>query len=181
MTANPPPVIKERVYSHEEEIERWKREYLEIRHLIAEEMAVEAGSDRDRDSMMRPPKAERRAEPRYSFMPDSKIYAHMGPRAFQILNISVGGLAFHSDVYFEPGQKLLMSALGMIALDVEVLSCEMEETDTDLMECKYRVRAKFGSHVNGYQVYVLAREMHLQNGKQDDGSGDSMPEFVSEE
>ena len=181
MTANAPPAIQGRVYSHQEEIERWKREYLEIRHLIAEEMANEAGPDRNRDSIMQPPKSERRAEPRYSFMPESKIYAHMGPRAFQILNISVGGLAFHSDVYFDPGEKLLMSALGMIALDVEVLSCEMEETDADLMECKYRVRAKFGSHVNGYQVYVLAREMHLQHGKQDEGNGETMPEFVPEE
>ena len=86
----------------------------------------------------------------------------MGPRAFPILNISIGGLAFHSDIYFEPGTKLLMSALGMIALDVEVLSGDREETDAALMECKYRVRAKFGPRVNGYQVYVLAREMYLQ-------------------
>jgi hypothetical protein len=30
------------------------------------------------------------------------------------------------------------------------------------MEYRYRVRAKFGPRVNGYQVYVLAREMYLQ-------------------
>jgi hypothetical protein len=50
----------------------------------------------------------------------------------------------------------------MIALDVEVLSCEMEEVDESMMEYRYRVRAKFGPRVNGYQVYVLAREMYLQ-------------------
>jgi hypothetical protein len=38
----------------------------------------------------------------------------------------------------------------------------MEEVDHGLMEYRYRVRAKFGPRVNGYQVYVLAREMYLQ-------------------
>ena len=33
------------------------------------------------------------------------------------------------------------------------------------MEYKCRVRAKFGPHVNGYQVYVLAREMQMQLSK----------------
>jgi hypothetical protein len=157
------------VYSHEEELEHWKQEYLEIRQLISQEMQGEAEPGRSKNAFRDRPAAERRREPRYTFMPESKIYAHMGPRAFPILNISIGGLAFYSDIFFEPGTKLLMSALGMIALDVEVLNCDMEETDADMMECKYRVRAKFGPHVNGYQVYVLAREMHLQNVKDQQG------------
>jgi hypothetical protein len=173
MINNPRREVPGRVYSHEEELERWRRDYLEIQQLISQEMNGPAQPDRpdrseaNRSEAMRR-QAERRSDPRYPFMPDSKIYAHMGPRAFPILNISIGGLAFHSDIFFETGTKLLMSALGMIALDVEVLSCDMEETDADLMECKYRVRAKFGPHVNGYQVYVLAREMHLQNVKGQD-------------
>jgi len=105
---------------------------------------------------------DRRAEPRYSFKDGAQVFAHLGPKAFQIINISIGGVAFYSDIYFEGGTKLLLSALGMIALDVEILSCEMEEVDEGLMEYRYRVRAKFGPRVNGYQVYVLAREMYLQ-------------------
>ncbi|MDH4248170.1 MAG: PilZ domain-containing protein [Deltaproteobacteria bacterium] len=119
-----------------------------------------------KESAKLPDEKDRREEPRYAFDDNSKIYAHLGPRAFRILNISVGGVAFFSDMYFAPGTKLLMSALGMIALDVEVLNCDIEETNSDLMEFKYRVRAKFGPRVNGYQVYVLAREMYLQEGGQ---------------
>lgn len=149
-----------KVYRHDDELELWRKEYEEVKALIAadlkplEDIPLATGG------------AERREEPRYNFMPDSLIYAHMGPRAFKILNISVGGLAFYSDLAFAPGTKLLMSALGMIALDVEVLFCDMEETDSDLMEYRYRIRAQFGAHVNGYQVYVLAREMHLQQMKE---------------
>ena len=156
--------IPVRVYRHEDEVEFWKDEYLEVKQLISREMGAEAGLE-GAHSKMQPSYADRRAEPRYSFMPGSKIYAHMGPRGFPIVDISIGGLSFYSELLFEPGSKLLMSALGMIALDVEVLSCDMEETDSSLMEYKYRVRAKFGPHVNGYQVYVLAREMHLQETK----------------
>jgi hypothetical protein len=112
---------------------------------------------------------DRRAEPRYAFREGAQVFAHLGPKAFQIINISIGGVAFYSDIYFEGGTKLLLSALGMIALDVEILDCEMEEVDSGLMEYRYRVRAKFGPRVNGYQVYVLAREMYL---KQSEG-GDS--------
>ena len=165
MKKNPPDDKGKKVYRPEEEIERWKNQYEAVkkpnyaknRNLNSSNKAGGSGGENSFD--------DRRIEPRFHFMPESKIFAHMGPQAFPVINIAIGGLAFHSDVYFEPGTKLLMSALGMIALEVEVLSSDMEETDADLMEVKYRVRAKFGTHVNGYQVYVLAREMHIQNTK----------------
>ncbi len=149
-------------FSLEDDIQHWKDEYLEIRDLVAKEME-ELNIPRQEVYQGTLPFDEKRQEPRYIFMEDSKIYGHMGPKAFPILNISIGGISFYSDIPFDEGTKLLMSALGMIALEVDVLDCEMEETDADLMEFRYRVRARFGPHVNGYQVYVLAREMHLQN------------------
>ena len=165
--------IHDKIYSPENELEKWKIQYLGIQE------NEELKSPESGPSPTPGPEAqifdERRADPRIYFMPVSMIYAHMGPRAFPILNISISGIAFHSDMYIEPGAKLLMSALGMIALEVEVLSSDMEETDSELMEFKYRVRAKFGPHVNGFQVYVLSREMHMQNQK-----GKSSPKVTLE-
>ena len=63
---------------------------------------------------------------------------------------------------FEPGTNVLLSALGMVALEVDVVSCEMVETDSDFMEYQYLVRAKFSPRVNGYLVYVLSREMYIR-------------------
>jgi len=136
----------------------WKAEYEELVNLLRESNPLPSKVPPDADLMSQ----DRRAEPRYSFKEGARVFAHLGPKAFQIINISIGGVAFYSDIYFEGGTKLLLSALGMIALDVECLSCEMEEVDEGLMEYRYRVRAKFGPRVNGYQVYVLAREMYLQ-------------------
>lgn len=147
-----------KVYNPQDELEHWKHEYESIKKILP----TEPDKRHPEEDITDMTDDERRVEPRYSFDQESKIYAHLGPQAFPILNISIGGLAFYSDLFFDNGTKLLMSALGMIALDVEVLSCEMEEIDSELMEYKYRVRTKFGPRVNGYQVYVLAREMYLQ-------------------
>lgn len=137
----------------------WKAEYEQLVQFLQQtDLNVPGKGPEETDGMSQ----ERRGEPRYAFKEGAQVFAHLGPKAFQIINISIGGVAFYSDIYFEGGTKLLLSALGMIALDVEILSCEMEEVHEGLMEYRYRVRAKFGPRVNGYQVYVLAREMYLQ-------------------
>ena len=141
----------------------WKAEYEALVQFLRAQGAAPGQGNRE----AKPMSEDRRSEPRYAFKEGAQVFAHLGPKAFQIVNISIGGVAFYSDIYFESGTKLLLSALGMIALDVEVLSCEMEEVDESMMEYRYLVRAKFGPRVNGYQVYVLAREMYLQ--QQDEG------------
>jgi hypothetical protein len=144
----------------------WKVEYEQLTKFLPRTGTVAPGGGPQKAGGMG---QERRAEPRYAFKEGAQVFAHLGPKAFQIINIAIGGVAFYSDIYFESGTKLLLSALGMIALDVEILSCDMEEVDEGLMEYRYCVRAKFGPRVNGYQVYVLAREMYLQQ----TGEGDA--------
>ena len=145
----------------------WKVEYEQLVQFLEQTGTNAPGKGpQDPDLMSQ----ERRGEPRYAFKEGAQVFAHLGPKAFQIINISIGGVAFYSDIYFEGGTKLLLSALGMIALDVEILSCEMEEVNEGLMEYRYRVRSKFGPRVNGYQVYVLAREMYLQENNQEDAA-----------
>ena len=153
----------------------WKAEYEALVQFLHAHGAAPGQSTRESDVKAQ----DRRTEPRYAFKEGAQVFAHLGPKAFQIINIAIGGVAFYSDIYFESGTKLLLSALGMIALDVEVLSCEMEEVDESMMEYRYRVRAKFGPRVNGYQVYVLAREMYLQ--QQDEGGAASLVSAVSED
>lgn len=151
----------EDLFDPEKELEHWRKEYQQV----APEDEKSHPSEH----------SERRSGPRYNFDEGANIFAHIGPKALPIINIAIGGVAFYSDVSFAKGTKLLLSALGMIALDVEVLSCVMEETNSSLMEYRYRVRANFGPRVNGYQVYVLAREMYLKQG------GEVPPEGVISE
>jgi len=163
------PVITEESsgWDNDQEKNLWKKEYQNLKNELAQ-LTPDKDALGELDSISGlqtvPNGHEKRAEPRYQFKKETQvsIFAHIGPKAFQILNISVGGVAFYSDVFFEPGTSLLLSALGMVALDVEVLSCELEETNPDFMEFNYLVRAKFSERVNGYLVYVLSREMYLK-------------------
>ena len=158
-----------KLWNAEEEQERWKNQYENIRSEL-ENLTPDSDVLGELENLEAHPVPsdieERRAEPRYKFKKQQdqgvNIYAHIGPKAFEIVNISIGGLAFYSDTGFEPHTNLLMSALGMVALDVDVVSCEMEETDADFMEYRYLVRARFSERVNGHLVYVLSREMYLR-------------------
>lgn len=156
-----------KVWDEDEEMRQWRKEYedlkVQLTNLNPDEDVL--GELENLRRVAPPPGLEdRRAEPRYSFdgRREAKIYAHIGPKAFQIVNISVGGVAFFSDVVFEPGTNILLSALGMVALDVDVLRCDLVETNPDFMEYQYLVRASFSPRVNGYLVYVLSREMYLR-------------------
>ena len=157
------------VWDESEEKDRWKSQYENIKSEL-ESLTPDSDVLGELDNLEAQTAPEgignRRAEPRYQFKDQRdrgvNIFAHIGPRAFEIVNISVGGLAFYSDTSFDSGTNLLLSALGMVALDVDVVSCEMEETNSDFMEYRYLVRAKFSERVNGYLVYVLSREMYLR-------------------
>ena len=156
-----------KAWDAEQEIQEWKKEYDTLKDQLTNldpESDVLGELESLRRSETPPDIKERRAEPRYFFPAEKNpsIYAHMGPKGFRILNISVGGVAFYSDVEFKPGTQILLSALGMVALDVEIVACELEETNPDFMEFRYLVRAKFSDRVNGYLVYVLSREMYLK-------------------
>ncbi len=168
MEQNPPGPS----WDQDAEIQHWKQEYDSIREQLTNlkpENDVLGELEQLEADWVPPEVDNRRATPRYLFPGDrdANIFAHMGPKAFRIINISVGGVAFYSDVSFEPGGNILLSALGMVALDVEVVSCELEETDSAFMEFQYLVRAQFSERVNGYLVYVLSREMYLKQLRDD--------------
>jgi hypothetical protein len=133
--------------------DRWKAEYeAQIRALgLTPEPAGARGH------------AERRRFPRVSFPPGSTIYLHGDPRAHAIHDFSAGGLSFYSDRAIPTGSRILLSAMGQLALQVEVMGCELEEFDPDFLEYRYRVRARFTDEVNGYQAFVLAREIYQQS------------------
>ena len=147
-----------KIWSLEEEIERWKGEYQLLRSKkVHDEWIANIHKFRGADD---PPKGiERRREPRLYLPEKAQIFAQIGPRSMTIHDISVGGLSFFSEFFFEPGTHVLVSAMGNIALELEIVSCDMVETDSDFMEYQYKVHTKFGPLVNGYQVYMLAMEI----------------------
>lgn len=119
----------------------------------------------------RPPpgRAERRAHPRLTFPAGSRVHVHRGPTAHPVKNISVNGIAFYSEHRVPLGSRLRLSALGMLAVEVDVVGCEMELVHEAMMEYRYVVRGRFASNVNGYQIFILAREIQRDLDQPEEG------------
>lgn len=137
-----------------DELERWRADYRNVLQSI-ETQQERFGSQ----PQTLPAGAERRKDPRFAIPGEAKVFVHLKPRAFLLDNISVGGMAFYSDMPFEPGNTITLSAMGALAIDAEVVHCEMIEKQEAMLEYQYLVRTRFQPSVNGYQAFVLALEV----------------------
>ena len=108
------------------------------------------------------PDAERRAHPRVTFPAGLHVFMHNEAKGYEIRDLSAGGVSFFSDREIAPGSPIVLSAMGKLALEVEVVGCEMGAVDEETTESRYRIRATFGESVDGYDAFVLAREIYRQ-------------------
>ena len=108
------------------------------------------------------PAAERRAHPRVTFPAGLHVFLHNEARGYEIRDLSAGGVSFFSDREIAPGSPVVLSAMGKLALEVDVVGCEMGAVDEETTESRYRIRATFGESVDGYDAFVLAREIYQQ-------------------
>ena len=99
-----------------------------------------------------PATQERRLWPRVDLV-KAKIAIVVEP-VVRVLNISAEGLAFHSDVPFQPGQTLQITLGQAWRTTAKVMSCEIEETDSDLMELRYLVGCGFSDPDAGETMMV---------------------------
>lgn len=102
---------------------------------------------------------ERRQFPRVTFAAGATVFVHGDALEHEVHDFSAGGLSFFSHVRMAPGKPVLLSARGILSLQVIVVGCDLEEENADLMEYRYRVRAEFTPDVDGYQAFVLAHEI----------------------
>jgi len=130
---------------------RWQKEYESLIHRMGLPVSPGPASGDDR-----------RRFPRVTFPDGATIFAHGTPQQYQIHDLSAGGLSFFSDHQIKPDTRLILSAKGLLAPEVDVVGCEIEEVDSNLMDYRYRVRCRFAEKVNGFQAFVLAQELLTQ-------------------
>lgn len=49
----------------------------------------------------------------------------------------------------------MLSVKDSIFVEVEVIGCDIEESDADLMEYAYKVRSRFVNEQDGYMAFVM--------------------------
>jgi hypothetical protein len=117
--------------------------------------------------MRSPPGARnRRAAPRvpvttkdiHAVVSDLGVTADVG---VETKDISTTGVCFFADRPFQIGTEVDLRVSKVFSLTAAVVSCEMEETDANLLEVRYRVCCKFCDPHHGMELLVLAKESEM--------------------
>ena len=106
--------------------------------------------------------AENRRHARLAFKTGTTIAVELEPVACQIINISVGGISFYSDIPLPDGHSITINLNDELSLYLRVDSCHMEEIQPVLMVTmhKYIVGAKFMDESDGYRIMSEVLRTH---------------------
>lgn len=78
------------------------------------------------------------------------------PLQVSVINISRSGVCFFSNQRFEIGQKFDFKVGSLFSIQAEVILCEMEETDSGMMEMHFQVRSKFsGQELDLHSLFFI--------------------------
>lgn len=108
---------------------------------------------------------ENRKHARLAFKTGTMIAVQMEPVACQIINISVGGISFYSDIPLPNDQTITINLNNELSLYLRVDSCHMEEQEPIMMVSthKYVVGAMFLTEEDGYRVMAEVLKSHGQS------------------
>jgi PilZ domain len=75
------------------------------------------------------------------------------------IDVSVGGVAFHSNFPVQIGQPLNITVGNLFTVDAVVVSCTLEEADDNFTHTLYRVQCKFPEEEQGKYLLVMVKEL----------------------
>jgi hypothetical protein len=103
------------------------------------------------------PAAERRSAPR--LRADATELTVRAELQVTAIDVSVGGLAFHSNFPVQLGQPLNITVGNLFTVDAVVVSCRLEEADENFSHTLYRVQCKFPEEEQGKYLLVMVKEL----------------------
>jgi hypothetical protein len=101
--------------------------------------------------------AERRKQPRFhAHATELTVRAELKVAA---IDVSLSGLAFHSQFPVQIGQALNITVANLFTVDAEVVSCHLEKADEDFTQTLYRVQCRFPEEEQGKYLLVMIKEL----------------------
>lgn len=100
---------------------------------------------------------ERRRQPRFQLR-SQQVFIKVEPR-FDVVDVSVSGMALLSDFPFQVGQSLNITLGKAFSVEASVVECPLELLDEDLLETKYHVHCRFADESVGMQFLVMMKQM----------------------
>lgn len=80
------------------------------------------------------------------------------------IDVSVGGVAFHSNFPVQLGQPLNITVGNLFTVDAVVISCKLEEADEEFKHTLYRVQCQFPEEEQGKYLLVMVKELDRRKG-----------------
>jgi len=85
------------------------------------------------------------------------------------IDVSVGGLAFHSSFPVQVGQPLNITVGNLFTVDAVVVSSTLEESDEEFTHTLYRVQCRFPEEEQGKYLLVMVKELDRRKTAGDEG------------
>ncbi|HKJ00272.1 MAG TPA: PilZ domain-containing protein [bacterium] len=120
------------------------------------EQVIEEGRERGELDGSKPG-SERRNTPR--LRADATELTVRAQLQVSAIDVSVGGVAFHSNFPVQLGQPLNITVGNLFTVDAVVVSCRLEEADEDFSHTLYRVQCKFPEEEQGKYLLVMVKEL----------------------
>ena len=127
---------------------------------LYDELMDEAQSNGD--SLADPSGSERRRAPR--LRADATALTVRAELKVSAIDVSVGGLAFHSNFPVQLGQPLNITVGNLFTVDAVVVSCRLEEAEEDFSHTLYRVQCKFPEEEQGKYLLVMVKQLDRRKG-----------------
>ena len=109
------------------------------------------------EAALGPLDAERRKVPRLRV--DATELTVRAKLQVSTIDVSAGGVAFHSNFPVQRGQPLNISVGDLFSVEAEVVSCILEEADPEFTHTLFRVQCRFSDHEQGKYLLVMVKEL----------------------
>lgn len=100
---------------------------------------------------------DQRGQPRFRLR-SQQVFIKVEPR-FDVMDVSVSGMAVLSDFPFRVGQTVTITLGKAFSVEATVMDCPLVLLNEDLLETKYQVRCRFADEAVGMQFLVMMKEM----------------------
>ena len=98
---------------------------------------------------------EKRASPRFRIK-NGAIWVRMDS-CFDVLDASTTGICFQSDRSFKESDVIVVTLAKAFKIEAKVMSCEMVETDSAMLETKYITRCRFIDEHSAVRFLVMLK------------------------
>lgn len=105
--------------------------------------------------------AERRTHPRLA-VKAADIWISSVPE-FSMVDLSASGVALMSNYPLKPGEIITVSLGHALAIEAEVVHCQLVESPTDYSDAVFRIQCRFAKENEGMELVVRVKEREYAN------------------